>query len=82
MLSFIFHEKIILPFHSYSLPSTFRATFERNFCKKSKNEYVYRYGGWYSDLDTVTISRTSHINFNVVAANGNGPFIWYIFPLI
>ena len=34
---------------------------------------LYRYGGWYNDLDIVTINKTNDIVDNIVAANG--PFI-------
>ncbi len=31
-----------------------------------------RYGGWYSDLDTVTVNSTDYINWNMLCNTGGG----------
>jgi len=33
---------------------------------------IYRYGGWYSDLDTITVKNTSYIQWNVFPSQGAG----------
>ena len=35
-----------------------------------KSYYLFRYGGWYTDLDTVTIRPTNHME-NTVAISGD-----------
>ena len=31
---------------------------------------IFRYGGWYSDMDTITVAKSDHLE-NVVASSGD-----------